>query len=229
MTLPAVDTWDVRGTVGPPYTVGPQCSNPNCKRGAEWADKIHEHHVVRRSKIAGDHRWIDVEGEVLPNIAPLCPRCHDDITGRVGGHKAAIRLINHRWHWCLVAELPGTGGVLEFHPVGELDPHPPSLEIAERASTHPVSGMETCPTCGAVKRRRSVRTGTGRRRKTWTVKVPDDAEDGAEILDILVDDLALVLGYDPGPSARYYVLVPALVSAQMNRTRFADEIEGVGG
>lgn len=220
MTLPAVDTWDVRGVPGPKYQVGPKCSNPHCRR---WADD--PHHIVRRSKIGGDWAWIDVQGETLPNLCGLCRPCHDDITGRVGGHKAAIRLTAGRWHWCL-----GSGDELSaYRNVGELDPHPPTLDVAERALVHPVSGLETCPTCGAVKRRRPSSTrGPGRRRKTWTVPVPDGDEDGAAILDTLVDDLALVLGYGQDAGARYYVLVPTLTYAQMERQRFVDQFKGVG-
>jgi hypothetical protein len=221
VTLPAVDTWDVRGVAGPEYKVGPKCSNPRCAKNAE-----HAHHIIRRSQLAGDYRWVEIVGEAYANLAGLCPDCHDEVTGIVGGHTAAIRLVQNRWWWCLIAMRPHDQ--VEYFPIAELDPHPPTQDQAtERFPEHPVSGSETCPTCGQARRRaRPSSRGAARRRKSWTIKVPDDSEDGSMILDTLVDDLALVLGYE-GDNGRYYVIVPALVFAQMNRAQFAREIEGM--
>lgn len=223
MTLPAVDTWNVRGLEGPPYKVGPKCSNPTCSSGAEWTHRIHGHHIVRRSQLAGAFDWVEIDSVTHPNVCALCPRCHDRITAG----ETAIRLNEGQWWWSLVTA--GKTSDRRFILVEPLDPHPPTLEQASAPQPHPVSGSEVCPTCGQARRRRAgdPRPSVRRRRATWGVRVPaDEAEDGAAVLDTLVDDLSIVLGYD-GDNARYYVLVPALAFCQMNRAQFAREIEGL--
>jgi len=59
--------------------------------------------------------------------------------------------------------------------------------------------------------------------------VPDDGEDGAEILDTLVDDIGLTLGIDPVNSGRYYCILPALYFACQNKQTFVDNLKGIGG
>lgn len=227
MTLLGVESWDVKLVTGPAYKVGPRCANPSCDH---WADDAH--HIVRRSHLGGkgeDRNWVVVDGVTIANICGLCVPCHRDVTGMTGGHRAAIVLHDNRWWWYVV-DPDGNYAIktTKLRAVGLLDPHPPTLDEAEHASQHDASEPGVCPTCGQARKRRVGASAPARRRKTWVVNVPDDSEDGAEVLDTLIDDLALVLGYDPGPSARYFVLVPALVSAQMNRKRFANEIKGVG-
>lgn len=60
--------------------------------------------------------------------------------------------------------------------------------------------------------------------------MPDDAEeDGADVLDTLVDDLALILGVEANQTGRYYVLVPVLYFAHQDKKRFVESVKGVGG
>ena len=71
--------------------------------------------------------------------------------------------------------------------------------------------------------------GAGRKRKSWTIPVPDDEQEkGADALDVLLDDLAPLFGYEPTATARYYVVMAALVYAQQDRKRFIDSLRGVG-
>lgn len=227
MTLPALDEWVAVGVAGPQYAVGPKCSNPNCNR---WAE--HAHHILRRSFLAGDFKWVEIDGWVVQNLTGLCPRCHADVTGDVGGHKAAIRInVERREFWWNLVSTPG--GVVSYHQSGLLDPQPLALEaLAERTSGQTVEVPETCPTCGHARRRRSssLSEGERRRRKTWNVKVPVDEEDGAYILDTLIENLApLCPSGDASATGRYYVLVPVLAYATMDVERFVQTMEGVGG
>lgn len=220
MTLPAVDSWDVRGLPGPEYRVGPRCSNPNCGRIAE-----HAHHIVRRSKLVKDYDWIAIDGYVIANKTGLCVPCHDDITGRVGGHKAAIRWINQRFVWCLLGP-----GEERYLPVAPIEPQPPTPDqLAERATDAHETGPEECPFCGHTTRRRQPPAQVGRRRrKRWGVLVPDeDLEQGADVLDSLIESLApLVPNADSSATGRYYVLVPALAFAVMNGEEFVASFSG---
>jgi len=222
VTLDPVDTDAIFRVDGPDYTVGPYCANPRCGRIAE-----HAHHIVRRSATAGPADWVEINGEVFANKTGLCPDCHDMVTGRVGGHQAAIRLVHGVFVWCRVLNL--SRGRLGFERIAPLEPQPPTPEsLATRASAT-IEESDRCPSCGQLKRRRSA-PHPGRRRKSWTVPVPADAEEnGAEVLDTLVDDLAPLLHVEPNASGRYYVLVPALVYAQQDRKRFIDALGGRGG
>lgn len=226
MTLAPIDSiWLVRGTAGPPYRVGPYCSNPDCRRIAE-----HAHHIFRRSALGGDYTWVEIPDEqvVVGNLTGLCPRCHDAVTGVIGGHTAAIRYEDGTFLWCEVEERES--GFVTFLPIGELDPQPPTPDsLAARASAEPES--ETCPTCGQRRRRPSspVPAG-GRRRKTWGMDVPDDHEDGADVLDALADDLALKLGYHNERSRlrRYHAVWHALVFTEQNLKLFIQQLAGRG-
>ena len=223
MTLPAVDTWNVVGLEGPKYTVGPRCSNPQCSRIAE-----HAHHIVRRSALGGAYDWVSIDGYVVANKTGLCPQCHDGITGRIGGHTDAIRFVDNVFLWCSVhTDLHDT---VEYLEVGPLEPQPPTPEsLAERAPGL-LEESDSCPFCGHKnRRRRGTSTHPRRRRKTWTVQVPNDEEDGAEVLDTLVDELAPLLGIDATATGRYFVLVPTLVYAHHHRENLLESLKGHGG
>jgi hypothetical protein len=243
MTLPAVDSWDVRGVDGPAYRVGPHCSMPTCER---WAE--HAHHIVRRSAIGGGFDWVEIDGVLYANKTGLCPAHHDDITGRIGGHKAAIRLLtethvesgvhthplddlaaattSRTFYWCSIEQTPE--GKVIYLPYAPLDPQPPSPDsLAQRAPTE--SDSEPCPFCGQSNRRRRGTTapsGPRRRRKTWCIQVPDDHEDGAQVLDTLVDDVAPIMGIEPSRTGRYFVAAAALFFVQQNLKEFAASWKG---
>ena len=229
MTLPLVDSWNIRGVKGEPYKVGPRCSNPMCER---WAD--HAHHMVRRSQLGGDFNWVEIEGKLYPNLCGLCVAHHNDVTGTTGasstGHKAAIRLVDGIFYWTSIEHKPS--GQIIYLPYAPLDPQPLGPDAATRASTH-AEDPEHCPFCGQATRRRRgtappVASGKRRRRKTWTIKVPDDAEDGAEVLDTLIDDAAVLMGVEPNASGRYYVIVPALYYMHQHWKDFAQSLRGTG-
>jgi hypothetical protein len=229
VTLPAVDTWDVRGIDGPAYKVGPRCANPGCNRIAE-----HAHHIVRRSALGGDYRWIMLYGKPRGNLTGLCAFCHDDVTGRVGGHRAAIRhaSADDLFWWCDVRD--GIEGEIEYVKLAPLEPQPPTPDSLEARDPGTPEGSEECPFCGhTTRRRRSAPTETpGRRRprKTWRVAVPDEnVEQGADVLDTLVEEIGMLLGVGQDAGARYYTLVPSMTYCLQDGQRFVDAIKGRGG
>ena len=230
MTLVPYAGPQVRGVDGPSYRVGPICCNPGCRKEA-----VHPHHIFRRTdqRLGGAYAWIEIKGAAYQNLTGICWRCHNDITGGIGGHKAAIKILGDdydwTWWWCAVSHEVVDGVEMETSkPLAPIEPQP--LTPEEFANSRvPPQESEACPTCGHVKRARPAIGQPGRARKSWTIKVPADAENGAEILDTLVDDLAILLDVEPNQTGRYYVLVPTLYFAHQDKRGFADSIKGVGG
>ena len=223
MTLRPFDNWDVKAVDGPPFKVGPYCAVPSCTRVAE-----HAHHIWRRSGTGKPTNWIELpDGSIVGNLTGLCVRHHDDVTGRIGGHKNAIRLTKDRvFWWCRVEDEHARS----YEYLAPLDPQPPTREslVASPAT----SGSDRCPTCGQQKKARrssaSVTAGERRRRKSWVIQVPDDDEDGATALDVLVDDLAPIFGYEQHPNTRYFTVARALVHAQQDKQRLVASDRGRG-
>ena len=61
----------------------------------------------------------------------------------------------------------------------------------------------------------------GRRRKNWTIAVPQDSdEDGATILDLLLEQAAEIFGHDPdAKNLRYHTIAQALVLVVQHKTQ----------
>jgi len=221
MTLaPLEERWQVKGVTGAAYKVGPWCANPFCSRQAQ-----HAHHIVRRSALGGEFPWVEIDGWVVGNLTGLCVPCHNDITGKLGGHKAAISIDvpDRKFYWATVDAV--VNGVPRLSNFGLLEPQPPTPELllSERALGQGIES-EHCPFCGSIKRRRRDKVGpdTRRRRKTWTVSVPDDTEDGAAILDTFIEDIESLLGVSEWEerNRRYWALVHALAWVMQHRGSF---------
>jgi len=226
MTLPPWHGPQVRGVEGPLYKVGPHCSNPGCNRYAN-----HAHHIFARSdkrlKKAWD--WVEIKGAAYQNMTGVCARCHDDLTRQTTSIKMIGPDYDWTWMWCVVHSTPNEIELTTSVPLAPIVPQPltPEQFALSRASGDPVA--EKCPTCGHVKRARPG-AAAGRARKSWTIKVPaDEQENGAEVLDTLVDDMGLVLGIEPNQTGRYYIVVPVLYYAHQEKQRFVESLKGVGG
>jgi len=230
VTLPPLPSTAVVGVVGKPYKVGGKCAVPGCESQVD-----HGHHIFRRSALAGAFFWVRLpDGQVVGNLTGLCWRHHEGITGKRWGHSHWIQWRNGEYLWGTVrlgVEVPNWD--TDFIPVGPLDPQPPAPDLLDAPQPTERSEPDRCPECGQQKRRSgspAISTpGAPRRRKSWIVKVPDDHEDGADVLDVLVDDLAPLLGIDPTARGRYHVLVPVLVYAHQDERGFIESIKGVGG
>jgi hypothetical protein len=223
MTLPLIDSWDIQPVKGSPYPVNTVCANPTCSDDAE-----HGHHLVRRSQIGGDIWWIRLPDEiVIGNVIGLCAPCHALVTnqgGQGGGHGAAIRWLSHALWWCKVeTEVARGAAVLSYRPVAPCSSQVPfgdDLDIL-RLDAAPT----TCPTCGhthAPKKKHPAR-----KRKTWTVQVPADTEDGAQVLDEIVDGICAAFELDDGGAlTRYHALARAGAFVLVNRSAIPKEAKG---
>jgi hypothetical protein len=194
----------------PRYRVGPMCSMPSCSR---WVDDVH--HVVRRSFIGGDVAWVKIGETIIGNLSGLCRRHHQAITDNQAKILFNSETSEYQWVECETGEN-----------LGRLHPHPPvqgrkispelRSALQQDLSIIGPASRPLCDGCGRPlphrhddeeKRKRE----PAKRRKTWTVKVPAEAEeDGAVVLDTLVDECATIFGREKGENLRYYVLAQAL-------------------
>ena len=222
MTLPLIDSWDIQPVKGSAYRVNTTCANPLCENPAE-----HGHHLVRRSQIIGDQWWIRLpDGMVIGNVLGLCAPHHRDVTGEGGGHKAAIRWNDSALWWCDVYGGSHTGAVSYM----KVAPCSPTVPFGDDADILGLDvGPKECPTCGrsheAPKKKGPKRPP--RKRKTWTVQVPADEEDGAQVLDEIVEGISAAFELDDGGAlTRYHALARAGAFVLVNRSAIPKEAKG---
>jgi len=221
LTKLPVDDWSVEPHEGKPYKVGPVCSTPGCKR---WAD--HAHHIFRRSFLQGAHAWVKIpspEGEtIVGNLCGLCFQHHQDVTENKSWIQWDYAKKRYAW-WDKAGEQTFEGG-------GLLDPHPPLWDDPEpakdsenrdlRGDSENRDDEDACPTC----RRRlpqQLSRLPRRRRKTWVVSVPDDSEDGAGVLDVLVEECAKIFQREEHHDYRYFTLVEAMSLLLQSKERIS--------
>jgi hypothetical protein len=207
----------VHGVKGKPLPLQPgdRCAVPGCLSLAQ-----HQHHCWPRSYLRGQPvDWVYVEGETIPNTAGLCITHHDWVTGLVGGHRAHVRwnselrLLewwerNEDGHWQNRGPLRRTAFVAA----------PPESDLQRR-----LEGL--CPTCGHVPKKKP--SGPKRKVKTWAIAVPDDSEQGAEVLDTYIEELGALMGFDTDSPRllRFHVLVPVLEWVSQSRAEFLADWE----
>jgi hypothetical protein len=221
LTLLPSDSWEIEGVSGDRYQVPVRCQAPGCQRYSD-----HLHHLWRRSFLGGDYWWVRLPGGlVVRNIVGLCIPHHEDVTGKPGaGHVAWIRWIpgTQEFRWM---EEESTSG--KWRQVGTLSLPAP---IKTASDGTPGREAERCPVCGKLKRQtveHEHEPGPKRPRKSWTIQVPADEEDGATVLDELVEGCAEVFGHDEYTSKlrRYFTVVAALTVVLQNRELIQVEIE----
>jgi hypothetical protein len=205
-------TAQVRGVEGKRPARNSRCSVPGCISLSQ-----HGHHIWSRSYLRGQpYEWVRLQddGSVVCNTTGLCAHHHDWVTGMIGGHKARVEYVEGVFVW-QDFDAPELSGPLFPQPVRQGSQPKPHLK-KEVAHTHLAPG-ETCESCGYTKPIPG-EPGPKRRAKTWAMTVPDDAEDGAEVLDGWVADFAAVLGLDPASPRllRYHAVVTVLAWAHIN-------------
>ena len=173
-------------------------------RGCGRNHGITRHHLVSRS-LRGD--------DVAANIVPLCG------SGTTGCHGA---IETHSPGWEAIA-----------HAVRDsLSPLEEQYILAKKGQYwldryYPASSV-LCESCRKPLKAKKERTGEElppRKKKDWTLSVPDDVEDGAEVLETLTIALAERLGFDDETSRlrRYHAVIVALVFATQNIEELAME------
>lgn len=211
MTRLPAENRDVKGLeygpLYPKYKVGPLCSHPVCSRIAD-----HAHHIWRRSFLTGDYGWVQLwDGTILQNLTGLCYRHHELITV----NKAIITWSGQNFLW----SEDGEAGFL-------LNPQPrlwnaPEPEVEAEVHEHVgPGGGEKCPTCKRTVPRDSTGPKVKRPREKWSITVPvDERENGADVLDSLLDSCAQLFGHDETKALRYFTLVQALALVMQHGER----------
>ncbi|MCR4340080.1 MAG: HNH endonuclease [Gemmatimonadaceae bacterium] len=142
---------------------------------------IEMHHLVNRSQ-----RGDDVPG----NLVPLCLDCHRSITSRLAGWEIVAGAIR-----CSLTPL-------------ELAYCTAKKSRAWLERMYPAGDVTLCSRCKRPAKAQGPREAP-RKRKRWVISVPDDAEDGADLLDTLIESARQDLGRADGTPA-YFTLVDCL-------------------
>jgi hypothetical protein len=215
MTLAPLVRPDVRGVEGAPVQLSQWCVAPGCLSLTQQ-----RHHLWPKSYLRGQpYEWVAIGERVLPNSVGLCVRHHGWVSSPVGGHKAKLTYDEGTglFYWWEMVEG-------EWKNMGSLrgqalvDPEPEARRVRRE------EGL--CPTCGRVERKERASLPK-RPTKTWSLLVPTDEEKGADVLDVYVEDLAVVMGLDPESPRllRYHVLVPVLEWVNQEKARFIADWE----
>lgn len=200
------------GSLYPKYKVGPLCSVAGCSRIAD-----HPHHIWRRSFVIGDKGWVRLwDGTIVQNLTALCFIHHDLVTV----NKAEIRYSDMGNFVWFSDDLSEVGTLLEPQPkkLTALTVDGPVMnieDIVHNTETHEhvgPGGSEKCPTCKrAIKRESTGPKEKKRHREKWSITVPvDERENGADVLDALLDSCAQLFGHDETRELRYFTVVQAL-------------------
>lgn len=212
-----MESQDVRGVDLPRYKVPPVCCAPGCSRYAD-----HAHHVWRRSFLKGDYAWVELPGHlIVGNLVPLCYQHHNDVTGMINGHKAKIvwpnfadglaHLGGFYWQWL---DNRSEIAALTWQP----PVHGQQTSVTSHTPFEGPAATEVCPGCRRPlpKKDKQVKDPL-RRRKSWSIKVPDDTvEDGALVLDTLVEECARMFNHSDKPNMRYFTVAQALALVVQN-------------
>lgn len=150
-------------------------------------------------------RYILLDGQLVPNVVGLDAFHHDRLT--VG--ESVFRWIAGRWHY----QSP------------ERDRPVPLLPISNEGVIRAAGGRH-CPVCGRPPAQRDPyrHSGPARRREPLTIRVPADAENGAEIITTLAGQVGELIGLrDPeSPGAAYFAISAALVSVLQDPSSVRD-------
>lgn len=176
----------IRGVEGKRHPVSTHCVVPGCISLAQ-----HAHHLWPRSYLRGQPtEWVSLpSGRIVSNLVGLCVRHHNQVTGEIGGHKAMIKLEDDETFIWLDKQEDGWlwAGAINPQPFSSSPEEAPKV-TRKQAHLHLDPG-QTCGSCGYTMPRKQ-KPGPKRKVSSWAVKVPDDGEIGAEVLDEWIEAIA---------------------------------------
>lgn len=215
--LKPIENRRVQGIASERYPLNEKCSHPECNEPV--ADP---HHCFPRSEIGNDSWFVRIYGgldpehddgsiwnaPVLPHVAGLCRAHHD----AVEAHRAWIKLQDAGFVWYDRKEINEADPWEDassnelfhtwFTKVGPLNPQPGSRE-------------------GKPKRRK-YQGEKRRKRKTISMRVPDDHEDGAGMFEDLSKRVEALIGHDE-PRPVWFTCIDAFNYVLLNEG--SEEVE----
>jgi len=162
--LKPIENRKVRGVPSTKYPLNDKCAHPECSEPT--ADP---HHAFPRSQIGNSSWFVEIiEGPeskpvtkvTIPHVTGLCREHHD----QAEDHRAWIKLEDGVFNWYDRRKLPK---MTVWDLVGPLNPQPGSRE-------------------GKAKRKR-FKGEARRKRRTVSIRVPDDTENGGEVWDLTME------------------------------------------
>src|SRR4029450_807126 len=217
MTLAPVVNPTVRGVPGKPGILGFWCMAPGCDKPAQQ-----RHHYWPKSFLRGQpYEWVTVDGILIQNSCGLCIAAHHEETGPGGGDQAHVR-----WNSGLqILEGWEKDHNEEWICLGPMKDQDTPL-IHETEASVERKKEDLCPSWGSPSRKKASALPK-RKTKPWAVKVPDDAEDGAAVLDEYVDDLSVALGFGDESKGvrRFHVLANVLLWVTQMKPEFLADWE----
>jgi hypothetical protein len=183
-----------------PYSWRGVCRIPDCRRSAS-----DPHHAVPRGRLGFPARYVLLDGQLVPNVVGVCAFHHHRLT--VG----ESLLLWRGGRWCYQSP--------------ERDAPTPLLPIGNEGCIR-ATGGRYCPVCGRppVPRDPYRRNGERRPRTAYTIQVPADHEDGADVINTLTEQVGTMLGLNnpASPSAAYYAMAAALAVTIQNPSLIRD-------
>lgn len=163
--LKPIENYRVKGVMSDRYPLNKISAHPESSEPATDA-----HHCFPRSQIGNDSWFVEIEednGQItlpIPHVVGLSREEHE----RIERHDAWIKLEDGVWNWYdrQVPCLDGEVWIL----VGPLNPQPGSVE-------------------GKPKTRKRFKGDERRKRRTISIRVPNDTENGGEIWDKLLEEV----------------------------------------
>jgi len=219
VTLLPIDDRNVHGFEGPEYQMSRICARPFCEQNGSEV-----HHIWRRSHLGAPFNWVVLpDGSACGNLIRLCNPHHRLVTE----NEAKISFEAGSFYWVqdgmelMPLDFQPPWVVQEYEHTRSVDDLIAEVEFETPGEkTGPVLDNE-CPTCHQPLPKPKIADKTDKReakrlRRTWSVTVPADRrEDGAEVLDTLVEEARVLLAragphYEAGLTTRYYILAMAL-------------------
>lgn len=202
MTLLPHENHDVKGLDGPAfprYKVAPVCCVPGCSKFTD-----HAHHLWRRSFLGGDFCWVELwDHKIIGNLVGLCYRHHEQVT------RGEVWM---RWN---DVDVVWDDNSVKYPP--PIFPQPPAhgepIPQSDKSLSLGPASRVICPGCKRPLPHEKIegqKRDPTKRRKTWTVKVPDDGEDGALVLDTLLEGCRDLFQHGEEENVRYFTIAQAL-------------------
>ena len=175
--LKPIESLRVQGVDAAVYTANRTCAHPDC------AESVPDrgHHIFPRSLIGNGKYFVQAWGEdnkeifphPIPHVTGLCREHHD----AVELHEAWIKLEEEGfvWYWRNAAGPPGITDDEMWQRVGPLDPQPGGREKANKPKRKRYEGEER------------------RQRRTISLKVPADTENGGALWDEILEQVKAAL------------------------------------